>query len=50
MHMLNGEMDVLLPGLTDWQTFKVGDSFEVPANSFFQLKLKGSVDYCCSYG
>jgi len=50
MEMLNGEMDVLLPGHTDWQTFGAGQSFEVPANSSFKLKLVGPVDYCCSYG
>ena len=50
MEMLNGEMDVLLPGAAEWQTFRAGQSFEVPANSSFKLKLKGIVDYCCSYG
>jgi hypothetical protein len=49
MEMLDGEMDVLLPGQKDWQTFKSGQSFVVPANSSFKLKLKGAVDYCCSY-
>jgi purine/pyrimidine-nucleoside phosphorylase len=50
MEMLNGEMDVLLPGEKEWQTLKAGQTFEVPANSSFKLKLKGTVDYCCSYG
>jgi uncharacterized protein YaiE (UPF0345 family) len=50
MEMLDGEMDVLLPDQRDWQTFKAGQSFEVPANSSFRLKLKVAVDYCCSYG
>ena len=50
MEMLDGEMDVLLPDQRDWQTFKAGQSFEVPANSSFRLKLEGAVDYCCSYG
>lgn len=50
MEMLNGEMDVLLPGQSEWQTFEAGQSFEVPANSSFKLKLRGPVDYCCSYG
>jgi len=50
MEMLNGEMEVLLPDQKDWQTFRAGQSFEVPANSSFKLKLKGIVDYCCSYG
>ncbi len=50
MEILNGDVDVLLPGHTDWQTFKTGETFEVPANSAFKLKLKVPVDYCCSYG
>jgi purine/pyrimidine-nucleoside phosphorylase len=50
MEMLAGEMQVLLPGATAWQTFRAGDTFTVPANSSFKLKLTGVVDYCCSYG
>lgn len=50
MELLNGEMDVLLPDSLAWQTFKTGESFGVPANSSFQLRLKEPVDYCCSYG
>lgn len=50
MEMLNGEMDVLLPGASEWKTFKAGEAFEVPANSKFKLKINGMVDYCCSYG
>ena len=50
MEILNGEMDVLLPGNEDWQTFKAGRSFEVPADSSFKLRLTGLADYCCSYG
>ena len=50
MEMLSGEMDVLLPGRKDWQTFTAGQSFAVPANATFKLKLEKAVDYCCSYG
>jgi prepilin-type processing-associated H-X9-DG protein len=50
MELLNGEMQVLLPGATQWQTFHAGETFTVPANSSFKLKLIGAVDYCCSYG
>jgi purine/pyrimidine-nucleoside phosphorylase len=50
MEMLNGEMQVLLPGAAEWRTFRAGESFEVPANPAFKLKLSGVVDYCCSYG
>lgn len=50
MEILGGEMEVLLPAQENWQTFRAGESFEVPANSSFKLKLKAAVDYCCSYG
>ncbi len=49
MEMLAGEMEVLLPGEGQWQTFKAGESFQVPANSSFKLKVPTVVDYCCSY-
>ncbi len=49
MEILQGEMDILLPGETAWRTVKGGESFNVPANSRFQLKVKTVADYCCSY-
>ena len=49
MEILAGEMEVLLPGETQWQTYKAGDSFNVPANSRFKLQVKTVADYCCSY-
>ena len=49
MEILAGEMDVLLPQNTDWVTICGGESFEVPANSSFKLKVKTVADYCCSY-
>ena len=49
MEVLNGAMDVLLPGKTEWQTFTAGQSFEVSQNSIFKLKIDKMADYCCSY-
>ncbi len=49
MEMLGGEMAVLLPGSTHWKTVKAGESFDVPANSRFDLVVKEFADYCCSY-
>jgi uncharacterized protein YaiE (UPF0345 family) len=49
MEMLGGEMDVLLPGSTHWKTFKAGESFDVPADSKFDLVVRDMADYCCSY-
>ena len=49
MEMIDGEMEVKLPGSEDWKTFKAGESFEVPANSKFDLVVKEYADYCCAY-
>ena len=49
MEIQAGEMDVLLPGKIEWQTFVKGSSFEVPKDSSFKLKVKEVTDYCCSY-
>lgn len=49
MEILAGELKVLLPGVTEWQVFGAGQSFQVPANSRFQLEVAEIADYCCSY-
>jgi uncharacterized protein YaiE (UPF0345 family) len=49
MELLAGDLEVLLPGCDRWQTVQGGDSFEVPARSKFNLKVKSITDYCCSY-
>lgn len=49
MEMLAGDVDVLLPGEREWKTIAVGETFEVPANSKFGIKVKTVADYCCSY-
>ena len=49
MDILAGDCEILLPGESQWQTIKGGESFYVPANSEFEIKAKTLVDYCCSY-
>lgn len=49
MEFMAGHVEVLLPGETQWQTIKAGDTFEVPANSNFEIKVKEVSDYCCTY-
>ena len=48
MEILSGELEVLLP---DSEARKVygGESFEVPGNSSFQVKVTTITDYCCSF-
>jgi len=49
MEIYSGELEVKLPGSEKWQFIQGGESFEVPANSKFQLKVKQLSDYCCSF-
>lgn len=48
MEFFSGDLDVLLPNAS-WQTIQGGQSFEVPAKSKFQLKVRKTADYCCSF-
>ena len=49
MEILAGETEVLLPNATDWQACAAGDSFNVPANARFTMKVTVATDYCCSF-
>ena len=49
MEILSGDLEVLLPGAGGWKTIKGGESFEVPANAKFSLRIKTLTDYCCSF-
>jgi hypothetical protein len=48
MEIMAGDLEVLLPN-TDWQIISGGQSFNVPANASFTLKVKTATDYCCSF-
>jgi purine/pyrimidine-nucleoside phosphorylase len=49
MEILAGDLEVLLPGAGGWKRVRKGESFEVPAQSKFNLKVISVTDYCCSY-
>jgi uncharacterized protein YaiE (UPF0345 family) len=49
MEILSGDLDVLLPGENGWRVIKGGESFEVPANAKFSLKVRAITDYCCAF-
>ncbi len=49
MEITSGDVEVLLPDSDEWIEVKGGDSFKVPANSKFKIKVKSLTDYCCSY-
>jgi uncharacterized protein YaiE (UPF0345 family) len=48
MEMMSGELEVKLPG-EEWKTLDTPETFNVPANSSFDLKVKTVTDYCCTY-
>ncbi len=49
MEILAGELTYSLADNDEWLTVKSGESFNVPGNSSFDLKVISLVDYCCSY-
>jgi purine/pyrimidine-nucleoside phosphorylase len=49
MEILAGKLEILLPGDNTWKKIQPGESFEVPANAKFKLKIYEVTDYCCSY-
>lgn len=49
MEMMSGDLEVKLPGESEFKKLNTPESFNVPANSEFDLKVKTVTDYCCSY-
>lgn len=49
MEIIGGELEYQLAGSADWSAVKGGESFNVPANSSFTMKVKTVSDYCCSF-
>ena len=50
MTVVAGELVVMLPGSSEWQSFKSGSEFHVPGDSRFQLKVPINTAYYCVYG
>ena len=49
MEITAGELEYKLADSDEWIAVKSGESFNVPANSKFEVKVKKVTDYCCSY-
>ena len=49
MEILSGDLEIRLPGEDSFKTLKTPETFNVPANSAFDIKIKSVTDYCCSY-
>jgi uncharacterized protein YaiE (UPF0345 family) len=49
MEILSGELEYRIAGGKDWTPVKGGESFEVPANAKFTMRVRTLSDYCCSF-
>ena len=49
MEILHGECRVRLEGSEDWHIYGEGESFQVPANSAFDIEVADMLDYICHY-
>ncbi|RNL81319.1 pyrimidine/purine nucleoside phosphorylase [Nocardioides marmorisolisilvae] len=50
MEVVGGSCRVRLAGSEDWTEYAEGSSFDVPANSSFDIEVDERFDYICSYG
>ncbi|MFP8968001.1 pyrimidine/purine nucleoside phosphorylase [Pokkaliibacter sp. CJK22405] len=49
MTVVSGALTVLLPEADEWETFEEGESFFVPGDSSFDLKVAVNTAYLCRY-
>ena len=49
MVVIEGALEALLPGASEWKIFSNGQSFEVPANASFKVKAQQQTSYLCKY-
>ena len=49
MVVIEGELVALLPGQSEWKSFKNSESFEVHADSSFKVKANSQTSYLCKY-
>jgi uncharacterized protein YaiE (UPF0345 family) len=49
MEVTAGELSVILPGHSDWESFGEGKTFNIPQNSKFKCRSEKISEYVCSY-
>lgn len=49
MTVVAGELSVLLPDTDDWRAFGAGESFDVPGDSGFDVRVGDATSYLCDY-
>lgn len=50
MTVVSGAMTIMFSGSDEAQTFNAGESFNVEANSAFDVSIKEETAYLCLYG
>lgn len=50
MELTGGKCRVRLKGENKWTEYQAGQSFDVPANSSFDIEVTETMDYICHYG
>lgn len=49
MTIISGSLTVKISGIEEWELFEPGESFEVEANSSFDLKVFVDTAYMCQF-
>ncbi|NMH89167.1 pyrimidine/purine nucleoside phosphorylase [Flavivirga algicola] len=49
MIVIEGEMNVKLPGASEWTIYKAGETYQIEANTTFQVKVSEQTSYLCQY-
>ena len=49
MTVTSGVMEVLLPGESQWKTYKAYETFIVDKDQKFKVKMQGDTSYKCIY-
>jgi len=49
MTVVSGKMEVLLPGETHWKTYNEFETFIVPKDAKFKMKMGSDTAYRCLY-
>jgi uncharacterized protein YaiE (UPF0345 family) len=49
MEIITGDLEYRVGDSGNWLTVKGGESFQVPSDSTFTMRVKTVSDYCCSF-
>jgi hypothetical protein len=50
MELIQGHCRVKLADQQQWAAYQAGESFNVPANSHFEIEVDDLLDYVCHFG